>query len=145
MSYFCAYDIRDGVGYVYATYHDTESLEGVDGVTVDVLPEPIDNGKDPVLKVNLTDARLYYDYEEPKTADPYTPKVIELEQRITNTELDLAMTQLALTETFEELQVTRQEAADSQLALTELYELMLAGQTGLEAEQTTKGGDEDNG
>ncbi|WP_171717531.1 hypothetical protein [Paenibacillus phytohabitans] len=145
MSYFCAYNARDGVGYVYATYHDMESLKGVDGVTVDVLPEPVSNGKEPVLKVNLTDASLYFDYEEPETADPYTPKVIELEQRMTSAELDLAMTQLALTETFEELQVTWQEAADSQLALTELYELMLAGQTGLEAEQLTKGGDEDNG
>lgn len=100
MSYFCAYEIRlDGEAYVYARYYDTEFVDGVTGVSVDILPIPLKNGKDPVLKVHLLEKTLYYDYLDPVIpVDPLPAKIIELESRLDQAEKEQANLLLSLVE-----------------------------------------------
>lgn len=90
-------------------------------------------------RVNPETEELEFSYD-PIVMDPPTPPVYQkpLTEQIADLSAELSSTQLALTENYEELQATRQEAAEAQLALTELYELVLAG-------QSTGGGEKDNG
>ncbi|MEK4286413.1 MULTISPECIES: hypothetical protein [Paenibacillus] len=59
MKYFCVYD---GNNTVSAIYHGVESMGDLSGLVFDELPSPEQNGLDPILKINLDDNTLYYEY-----------------------------------------------------------------------------------
>lgn len=72
--------VHDEIGVVTALYHNLDAVEGLTGITVDTVPAPKSNGLLPVLKVNLADNTLYYDYETPPVSQSDT--FADLEVRI---------------------------------------------------------------
>ncbi|MFD5020003.1 hypothetical protein ACFWMP_13965 [Paenibacillus sp. NPDC058367] len=57
--YFCTYNSSNTV---YAIYHDMQYLDDVQGMAFEKIPTAEQNGLDPVLKINLNDNTLYYEY-----------------------------------------------------------------------------------
>ncbi|AKG36076.1 hypothetical protein [Paenibacillus durus] len=120
MSYFLAYDVREEVGHITAIYYDRANIEGIEGIAVENLPVPENNGLIPQLKVNLSDNTLYYDYASPPLSE--NAQIAALQEELTGT-------QLALADNYEQMLAAQQDATNAQLALADLYELTLSLQT----------------
>lgn len=79
IKYFCVYDSNKKVT---AVYYDMESMGDLIGVVVDELPSPEQNGLEPVLKINLVNNALYYDYVEVQKVTPIVTQLKDLVEQL---------------------------------------------------------------
>jgi hypothetical protein len=76
------YTQEGNLGTVTNIYYNLDNLENIEGFTADTIPVPTDNGLVPVLKIDLLNDFLFYDYVNPPEQSSTRLELLEQESTL---------------------------------------------------------------